>query len=57
MSFDDLGLAPELLRAMPLPQPAGSTDKNARGSVLVGAGSVEVPGAALQMQMRAQKPL
>jgi hydroxyethylthiazole kinase-like uncharacterized protein yjeF len=40
-------ITPELLRAMPLPQPAGSTDKNARGSVLVVAGSVEVPGAAL----------
>src|SRR4051794_31254272 len=34
-------------RAMPLPEPAGSTDKQARGSVLVVAGSVEVPGAAL----------
>ena len=40
-------ITPELLRAMPLPQPAGSTDKQARGSVLVVAGSVEVPGAAL----------
>jgi ADP-dependent NAD(P)H-hydrate dehydratase len=40
-------ITPELLRAMPLPEPAGSTDKQARGSVLVIAGSVEVPGAAL----------
>src|SRR5918995_1324319 len=40
-------ITPELLCAMPLPQPAGSTDKQARGSVLVVAGSVEVPGAAL----------
>src|SRR3954454_16808583 len=40
-------ITPELLRAMRLPEPAGSTDKQARGSVLVIAGSVEVPGAAL----------
>jgi ADP-dependent NAD(P)H-hydrate dehydratase len=40
-------ITPELLRSMPLPEPAGSTDKQARGSVLVIAGSVEVPGAAL----------
>lgn len=39
-------LTPDLLRAMPLPQPkAGSKDE--RGSVLIIAGSVEVPGAAL----------
>ncbi|QQP93427.1 NAD(P)H-hydrate dehydratase (plasmid) [Skermanella sp. TT6] len=37
----------ELLRGMPLPEPSGSVDKKARGSVLVVAGSVEVPGAAL----------
>ncbi|GEO39516.1 ADP-dependent (S)-NAD(P)H-hydrate dehydratase [Skermanella aerolata] len=45
--MDATRITPELLRAMPLPQPAGSTDKNARGSVLIVAGSVEVPGAAL----------
>ncbi|EWY38523.1 carbohydrate kinase [Skermanella stibiiresistens SB22] len=41
----------ELLRSMPLPNPAdrasGAVDKKARGGVLVIAGSVEVPGAAL----------
>ena len=40
-------ITPELLRGMPLPEPSGSVDKKARGSVLVVAGSVEVPGAAL----------
>jgi ADP-dependent NAD(P)H-hydrate dehydratase len=44
---DAIKITPELLRTMPLPEPAGSTDKKARGSVLVIAGSVEVPGAAL----------
>lgn len=39
-------LTADLLRTMPLPQPeAGS--KDARGSVLVIAGSVEIPGAAV----------
>src|SRR3954467_7228920 len=44
---DAIKITPELLRAMPLPEPAGSTDKKARGSVLVIAGSVQLPGAAL----------
>ena len=39
-------LTPDLLRSMPLPHP-GEGSKDARGSVLVIAGSVEVPGAAL----------
>lgn len=36
-----------LLRGMPLPQPDGDGDKDQRGRVMVVAGSVEVPGAAL----------
>jgi hydroxyethylthiazole kinase-like uncharacterized protein yjeF len=36
-----------LLRAMPLPRHAEGDDKDARGAVMVVAGSVEVPGAAL----------
>ena len=39
-------LTGDLLRTMPLPQPDEGS-KDARGSVLVIAGSVEVPGAAL----------
>jgi hydroxyethylthiazole kinase-like uncharacterized protein yjeF len=37
----------EFLLAHPLPKPEGSGDKQARGRVLVIAGSVEIPGAAL----------
>ncbi|MGG5820439.1 NAD(P)H-hydrate dehydratase [Falsiroseomonas sp. HW251] len=36
-----------MLQALPLPQHRDSDDKDARGAVLVIAGSVEVPGAAL----------
>ena len=36
-----------LLRTLPLPQPSDDDDKDRRGRVLVVAGSVEVPGAAL----------
>src|SRR5436305_9753198 len=39
-------LTPDVLRQMPLPDPHEG-DKKARGNVLVIAGSVEVPGAAL----------
>lgn len=39
-------LTRDLLRSMPLPEP-GEGSKDSRGSVLVVAGSVEVPGAAL----------
>lgn len=39
-------LTADLLRTMPLPQPDGGS-KDKRGSVLVVAGSLEVPGAAL----------
>lgn len=38
-------ITPQFLRQMPLPR--GGGDKNSRGSVLVIAGSVEVPGAAI----------
>lgn len=37
----------EFLRAHPLPEPEKEGDKQARGRVLVIAGSVEIPGAAL----------
>jgi len=40
-------VAPALLRRMPLPKPGAESDKNARGQVLVVAGSETVPGAAL----------
>ena len=40
-------ITPEMLRGMPLPDPGGDGDKETRGRVLVIAGSVEVPGAAL----------
>lgn len=39
-------LTPDVLDRMPLPEPAAGS-KDARGSVLIIAGSVEVPGAAL----------
>jgi ADP-dependent NAD(P)H-hydrate dehydratase len=39
-------LTPQVLRGMPLPQPQEG-DKKARGNVLVIAGSLQVPGAAL----------
>lgn len=35
------------LAANPLPQPAGVTDKNARGRLLVAGGSLRVPGALM----------
>jgi hydroxyethylthiazole kinase-like uncharacterized protein yjeF len=44
------GMAPvsaDTLAVLPLPQHGDSDDKDARGAVLVVAGSVEVPGAAL----------
>ena len=37
----------EFLRRMPLPQPSADGDKVERGSVLVVAGAVELPGAAV----------
>lgn len=40
-------ITPDLLRAHPLPQHHDGQDKDGRGRVLVIAGSVEVPGAAL----------
>jgi len=40
-------VTPELLRTMPLPRHKEGDDKDGRGRVLVVAGSVEVPGAAL----------
>lgn len=40
-------VTPELLRSMPLPRHEEGDDKEGRGRVLVVAGSVEVPGAAL----------
>ena len=40
-------ITPELLRTMPLPQHEQGADKDSRGRVLVGAGSRDVPGAAL----------
>jgi hydroxyethylthiazole kinase-like uncharacterized protein yjeF len=40
-------LTAEVLRRMPLPQPGPDGDKDQRGRILVIAGSVEVPGAAL----------
>jgi hydroxyethylthiazole kinase-like uncharacterized protein yjeF len=42
-----VAVTPELLRAHPLPRHEQEGDKQARGRVLVIAGSVEVPGAAL----------
>jgi ADP-dependent NAD(P)H-hydrate dehydratase len=40
-------VTPELLRSIPLPRHQEGQDKDERGRVLVVAGSVEVPGAAL----------
>jgi hydroxyethylthiazole kinase-like uncharacterized protein yjeF len=40
-------VTPQFLRDHPLPQPAKEGDKKQRGRVLVIAGSVEVPGAAV----------
>jgi hydroxyethylthiazole kinase-like uncharacterized protein yjeF len=40
-------VTPDLLRTMPLPRHREGEDKDQRGRVLVVAGSVEVPGAAL----------
>ncbi len=40
-------ITPELLRALPLPRHGSEDDKDARGKVLVIAGSRPVPGAAL----------
>jgi ADP-dependent NAD(P)H-hydrate dehydratase len=40
-------VTPELLRSLPLPQPEAESGKDARGRVLLIAGSREVPGAAL----------
>lgn len=44
---DPTPVTPELLRATPLPRHRQGDDKDGRGRVLVVAGSVEVPGAAL----------
>jgi ADP-dependent NAD(P)H-hydrate dehydratase len=41
-----IDVTPEFLRQMPLPNPEGG-DKKARGNVLIVAGGVHVPGAAL----------
>jgi ADP-dependent NAD(P)H-hydrate dehydratase len=40
-------ITPALLRKWPLPTPDGDDDKNARGRLLVIAGSAELPGAAV----------
>jgi ADP-dependent NAD(P)H-hydrate dehydratase len=40
-------VTPAVLRDWPLPMPGREADKNARGSVLVVAGTVRTPGAAL----------
>lgn len=40
-------VTPGLLRAMPLPSPPDDADKQARGTVLVAAGSLLSPGAAI----------
>ena len=47
MSGDPRPVTPELLRSIPLPRHKEGEDKDGRGRVLVVAGSVEVPGAAL----------
>ncbi|CAO3353778.1 NAD(P)H-hydrate dehydratase [Azospirillum melinis] len=46
-STEEIPVTAELLHGMPLPQPDGHGDKEARGRVLVVAGSVPVPGGAL----------
>ena len=45
--MSDNAVTPEFLSRMPLPQPAEDGDKDHRGRVLVIAGGVSVPGAAL----------
>jgi NAD(P)H-hydrate repair Nnr-like enzyme with NAD(P)H-hydrate dehydratase domain len=40
-------ITPEALRALPLPDPDGATDKDGRGRLLLLAGSRRVPGAAV----------
>jgi hydroxyethylthiazole kinase-like uncharacterized protein yjeF len=45
--MSDSAITPELLRRMPLLQPAEDGDKDQRGRVLVIAGSISGPGAAL----------
>ena len=47
MSGGPVPVTPDLLRSMPLPRHEKGDDKDQRGRVLVVAGSVEVPGAAL----------
>jgi ADP-dependent NAD(P)H-hydrate dehydratase len=47
MSARPVPVTDELLRTMPLPQHREGDDKDARGRVLVVAGSAEVPGAAM----------
>ena len=42
-----LRVTQSLLRKRPLPEPSGSDDKDARGSVLVVGGEVTVPGAVI----------
>ncbi|WP_342120425.1 NAD(P)H-hydrate dehydratase [Pseudoduganella sp. OTU4001] len=42
-----IALSPAVLREWPLPQPGFDGDKEARGHVLVVAGSAEMPGAAI----------
>ena len=44
---DPEAIAPDWLRAHPLPQPAADDDKTGRGTVLVVGGCAEVPGAVL----------
>ncbi|MTW09390.1 NAD(P)H-hydrate dehydratase [Pseudoduganella eburnea] len=46
-SAEPLDLNPALLRRWPLPQPGFDGDKEARGHVLIVAGSAEMPGAAM----------
>jgi hydroxyethylthiazole kinase-like uncharacterized protein yjeF len=43
----ETALTEELLRGWPLPQPDADSDKHDRGQILVVAGSVPVPGAAI----------
>jgi hydroxyethylthiazole kinase-like uncharacterized protein yjeF len=42
-----VAVTPELLRTMPLPKPGNATDKDARGRVLLIAGSATSPGACI----------
>lgn len=48
-------ITPDLLRAMPLPEPDGAEDKDGRGRLLVLAGSRKVPGAAVLCAMGAMR--